>query len=104
MQTKKPGNIVFKLLITLALTALGGWLFYFNWLQRPIHYRTYTFSLEESSRLRLFGRAQYAHGLHAWFQNDPETAAEFFRQLRKGRCLGQKLMDSIFHKLTWLLH
>jgi len=60
--------------------ALGGWLLYFNWLQRPIHYRTYSFSLEESNRLRLFGRAQYAHGLHAWFQNDPETAAGFFRK------------------------
>ena len=60
--------------------ASGSWLIYFNWLQRPIHYRTYTFSSEESNRLRLFARAQYAHGLHAWFQNDPETAAEFFRQ------------------------
>ena len=59
---------------------LGGWLFYFNWLQRPIHYRTYNFSVEESQRLKLFARAQYAHGLHAWFQNEPETAAEFFRQ------------------------
>jgi len=59
---------------------LGGWLFYFNWVQRPIHYRTYTFSFEESQRLRPFARAQYAHGLHAWFQNDPQTAAEFFRQ------------------------
>jgi len=60
--------------------ALGGWLFYFNWLQRPIHYRTYTFTIEESQSLKPFARAQYAHGLHAWFQNDPETAAEFFRQ------------------------
>ncbi len=80
MQAKRSGNILFKLLITLGLMALGGWLFYFNWLQRPIHYRTYTFSLEESNRLRSFARAQYAHGLHAWFQNDPETAAGFFRK------------------------
>jgi tetratricopeptide (TPR) repeat protein len=80
MQTKKPGNILFKFLITLGLIALGGWLFYFNWLQRPIHYRTYSFSSEESQRLRSFARAQYAHGLHAWFQNDPERAAGFFRK------------------------
>lgn len=80
MQAKRSGNILFKFLITLGLMALGGWLFYFNWLQRPIHYRTYTFSLEESKRLRSFARAQYAHGLHAWFQNDPETAAGFFRK------------------------
>ena len=49
-------------------------------MQRPIHYRTYTFSLEESKRLKSFARAQYAHGLHAWFQQDPETAAGFLRQ------------------------
>jgi hypothetical protein len=59
---------------------LGGWLFYFNWLQRPIHYRTYNFSNEEAQRLKPFVRAQFAQGLHAWFQNDPETATEFFRQ------------------------
>ena len=80
MQAKRSGNILFKFLITLVLVALGGWLLYFNWLQRPIHYRNYTFSVEESQRLRPFARAQYAHGLHAWFQNDPETAAGFFRQ------------------------
>ena len=80
MQTKRPGRVLLRLLITIVLMALGGWLFYFNWLQRPIHYRTYTFSLEESNRLRPFARAQYAHGLHAWLQNDPETAAGFFRK------------------------
>ena len=80
MQAKRPGRVLFKLLITIVLMALGGWLFYFNWLQRPIHYRTYNFSIEESQRLRPFARAQYAHGLHAWFKNDPETAAGFFRQ------------------------
>ena len=80
MQAKRLVNVLYKLLITLVLVALGGWLLYFNWLQRPIYYRNYTFSVEESQRLRPFARAQYAHGLHAWFQNDPETAAEFFRQ------------------------
>jgi hypothetical protein len=80
MQAKRSGNILFKLLITIVLMALGGWLVYFNWLQRPIHYRSYNFSIEEAQRLRPFARAQYANGLHAWFQNDPETAAGFFRQ------------------------
>ncbi len=80
MQTKEPGKIFFRLLISIVLMALGGWLFYFNWLQRPIRYRTYTFTIEESRSLKPFARAQYAHGLHAWFQNDPETAAGFFRQ------------------------
>jgi hypothetical protein len=81
MQTKRSGRIFFRLLITIVLMTLGGWLIYFNWLQRPIHYRTYNFSNEEAQRLRPFARAQYAQGLHAWFQNDPETAAGFFRQV-----------------------
>ena len=80
MQTKKSGRVLFRLLITIVLMTLGGWLIYFNWLQRPIHYRTYDFSIEEAQRLRPFARAQYAQGLHAWFQNDPEAAAGFFRQ------------------------
>ncbi len=80
MQAKKTGKIVFNVLITMILLALGGWLSYFNWLQRPIHYRNYTFSVEEAQRLRPFARAQYAHGLHALFQNDREAAAEFFKE------------------------
>jgi hypothetical protein len=80
MQAKRPGNILLKLLISVVLLVMGGWLIYFNWLQRPIHYRTYTFSVEESHRLGPFARAQYAYGLHAWFQNNPQTAADYFRQ------------------------
>ena len=79
-QAKKADNILFKIIATLILLAMGGWLIYFNWLQRPIHYRNYTFSAEEAQRLRPFARAQYAHGLHAWFQNDRGTAAEFFKE------------------------
>ena len=80
MQTKKSVTVLFRLLIAIVLLTLGGWLLYFNWLQRPIHYRNYNFSIEEAQRLRPFARAQYAQGLHAWFQNDSETAAGFFRQ------------------------
>lgn len=80
MAIKQLINFLVKTLITLVLITMGGWLLYFNWLQRPIRYRTYNFSAEESRLLRPFARAQYAHGLHAWFQNDPKTAAGFFRQ------------------------
>jgi hypothetical protein len=80
MDAKRPSKILFRLLITVVLIVLGGWLFYFNWLQRSIHYRTYSFSPQESKRLTSFPRDQYAHGMHAWLQNDSETAAEFFRQ------------------------
>ena len=80
MPATKLATLSFKIIITTTLVALGGWLFYFNWLQRPIHFRTYTFSIDEAQRLRRFPSAQYAHGLHAWFQNDPEAAAGFLRQ------------------------
>jgi hypothetical protein len=93
MNTKKVGNILFKLLITIALVLLGGWLLFFNWLQRPIHYQSYNFSIEEAQRLRPFAHAQYAHGLHAWFQNDPATAAEFFKQT---------VFQDIFFMDAWL--
>ena len=80
LDANRLGRILIRLFMTLVLLALSGWLLRFNWLQRPIHYRNYAFSSEESRRLRLFARAQYAHGMHAWLQNDPETAAGFFRQ------------------------
>ena len=80
MQVRQIGKIVFKIIITLIFTAMGGWLFYFNWLQRPINYRNYTFLPEEAQRLQPFASAQYAYGLHVMFQNNAETAAAFFRQ------------------------
>ncbi len=80
MQAKQFGKILFKIFITLIFTVMGGWLVYFNWIQRPIHYRNYTFSPAEAQRLQPFARAQYAHGLNAWFRNDTQTAAAFYRK------------------------
>ncbi len=50
MQTKKPGNILFKLSFTLVLMALGGWLIYFIWFQGPVPYGIYTFSFHGALR------------------------------------------------------
>jgi hypothetical protein len=57
-----------------------SWTFYHNWLQRPVRFDNYTYSVEEAKRLKNYSMAQYAHGLNAWARQDPESAARFFRK------------------------
>ncbi|MBC2710756.1 MAG: tetratricopeptide repeat protein [Desulfosarcina sp.] len=71
---------LFRILITAILSILGCWTFYYNWPQRSVRNDSYTYSDEEAQHLRFYPNAQYAHGMHAWFQQQPETAASFFRQ------------------------
>jgi hypothetical protein len=74
------GNFFPRAFITLVLAALGLWMFHYNLLQRPIAYEDYNYSTAEADRLKAYPSAQYRHGLHAWFQNDHKTAANFFRR------------------------
>ena len=53
---------------------------HFTWLERQVHYKTYTFSAEEGKRLKSFSEAQYAFGRQAWMALDAAAAAEYFRQ------------------------
>jgi hypothetical protein len=55
-------------------------MFQYNWRQRPIAYHEYVYSVEEAKRLQAYPRAQYQHGLQAWFQNDPKKATISFRR------------------------
>jgi hypothetical protein len=73
-------NIFSKCCITLALIALGAWLVHFTWQERQVHYKNYTFSAEESKRLKSFPEVQYAFGRQAWLSLDTATAAAYFRQ------------------------
>jgi len=73
-------NIFSKVFITTALIALGAWLVHFTWLERQVHYKTYTFSAEEAKRLTDFPQAQYTFGRQAWMALDAAAAAEYFRQ------------------------
>ena len=72
--------ILFRILITAILFALGCWTVYFNWPQRAVWQADYAFSDKEAQQLRFYPKAQYALGMHAWLQQQPERAAGFFRQ------------------------
>ena len=72
--------ILSRILITIILSILGCYTVYYCWPQRSVRYERYTFSDKEAHRLRFYPKAQYAHGMHAWFQQQPEKAARIFRQ------------------------
>jgi hypothetical protein len=73
-------NNILRILTSVVLLLLGSWSFYHNWLQKPVRFDNYTYSIEEAERLKNYSKAQYAHGLNAWSRQDPEAAARFFRQ------------------------
>jgi len=79
MRTNYKNNI-YCVLTTTVLSLLVIWTFYHNWLQRPVRFDNFTYSIEEAKRLKNYSMAQYAHGLNAWTRQDFETAARFFRQ------------------------
>jgi len=72
--------ILIRILITAILSALGCWSVYFNWPQRAVWQASYAFSDEEAQQLKVYPKAQYELGMHAWLQQQPERAAGFFRQ------------------------
>ena len=73
-------SILSRILITIVLSILGCWTVYYCWPQRSVRYGSYTYSDKEAHRLRFYPKAQYAHGMRAWFQQQPEVATRFFRQ------------------------
>ena len=73
-------NKIFRILTSVVLLLLGSCAFYHNWLQRPVSFDNYTYSIEEAERLRNYPKIQFAYGLNAWARQDPERAAKFFRQ------------------------
>jgi hypothetical protein len=73
-------HLSLRILITAILFLLGCWTLYHNWPQRSVRYQHYTYSQDEAHRLRVYPEAQYAYGIHAWRQQNPQRAAGFFRQ------------------------
>ena len=73
-------RIAFSTLITLILLVVSGWLIVHNWQYRKMYHENYSFTVEEANTLKHFPRALYAYGLNAWYQNDSDAAAHFFRQ------------------------
>ena len=81
MKKLNPLNAIpSRILITLVLSILACWTVYYCWPQRAVRYGSYTYSDKEAQRLRFYPKAQVAHGMRAWFQQQPEVAARYFRQ------------------------
>ncbi|MGA6924326.1 MAG: hypothetical protein WBY88_01525 [Desulfosarcina sp.] len=70
----------FRILISAVLLVLGWWTAYSSWPQRLIDAGGYTFSEEEARRLADYPAAQYAYGVQAWMETQPEKAATYFRR------------------------
>ena len=83
----------YRILLSAVLLALGCWTVYFNWPQRAVWQADYAFSDQEAQQLKFYPKAQYALGMHAWLQQQPERAAGFFRQA---------VSQDVLHLDAWL--
>ncbi|MCB2148587.1 MAG: hypothetical protein KQI81_19065 [Deltaproteobacteria bacterium] len=70
----------FRIIVSAILILVGCWTVHYHWPQRSIRFHSYSYSEEEARQLSSHPEAQYAHGMHAWLQQQPERAARFFRQ------------------------
>ena len=52
----------------------------YSGLHRTIFQKSYTFTIAEAGKFKHHPRYLFLYGLNAWFQNDSDTAARFFRQ------------------------
>ena len=86
-------RVVVKSLITLVLGVLSVWLMVHNWQYRAIYNENYIFGEKQAKKFRHFPRALYAFGLNAWFENDSDMAARFFRET---------VWQDIFYMDAWL--
>jgi len=93
VQSSKLKEIVAKGLITAVLIVLTGWLMVHNRQHRTIFHEDYTFGAKDAKKFRHFPHALYALGLNAWFENDSDVAARFFRRT---------VSQNIFYMDAWL--
>ena len=84
---------VFKIPLALAIVLLSGWLIVHNWQHRSIFHEQYAFTAEEAKKFKNFSEVFYVHGLNAWFQNNSDAAANFFRQA---------ILKNVFYMDAWL--
>ena len=90
---RRVKSVVVKSLVTLVLVGLSAWLMVHNWQYRTIYHENYSFGTKDAKQFRHFPRALYNFGLNAWFQNDSNVAARFFRQT---------VLQDIFFMDAWL--
>ncbi len=86
-------NAAFKIQVTLILVFLSGWVLVYNLHHKAIFQKQYSFTVDEAKKFKNFSRVLYAHGLNAWFQNDSDVAANFFRKAA---------LKDIFYMNSWL--
>jgi len=86
-------SIIVKSLFTMVLAVLSVWLMIHNWQYRAIYHENYTFGAKGAEKYRHFPQALYDFGCNAWFENDSDVAARFFRQA---------VLQDIFHMGAWL--
>ena len=72
--------ILWRILASVALILLGGWTVQANWPLRSIRLNALEYSDQAARRLIGYPDAQYAFGMHAWTDQQPEKAADYFRQ------------------------
>jgi hypothetical protein len=74
------GSILWFGLVSILLIMLGVWTICYTWPLKSIRLNELAFSDQAAQRFRDYPDAQYAFGMHAWVDQQPEKAAIFFRQ------------------------
>ena len=74
-------------LVSITLIMLGVWTVYTNWPLRAIRFNELDDSEQVAQRLMDYPAAQYAYGMRAWMDQQPEKADVFFRRAVSGDVL-----------------
>lgn len=67
-------------LLSMILIALGGWTIHYTLPLRQIRLNELAYSEKAAQRFVDYPDAQYAYGMHAWIDQQPQKAAVYFRQ------------------------
>lgn len=82
-----------RLVISMVLLALACWSIKVAWPLRIVHQGNFAFTEEESRRFENYADAQYAYGMRSWMDQNPQTAAGFYRQA---------VSHNVLHVDAWL--
>lgn len=83
-QTAEPHSlklILRRVSVSVVLILLGGWTIQANWPLKAIRFDELVYSEAAARRLESYPEAQYAYGMQALLDQQPEAAAIFFRRV-----------------------
>lgn len=69
-----------KTLLTVTLAIISVWLIRYGILHRVAASQNYEFEKSEAELFKRFADVSYDFGLHAWYSNIPDMAADYFRR------------------------